>query len=122
MCVAFIFNPFFAPSGIIRTPSVRETGKSHRATGKAYCRPCGLVVTFECFALLLVLVLEFESHVGPTFEFICQKTKESTVESALERGQEQFDASRRGKKGLRSSRDKNEDTCRGGEGGEGPSL
>ena len=41
--------------------------------------------------------------------------KKKTAESALQRGKAKFDVSRRGKKGLTSTREKNERTCCNGE-------
>ena len=53
--------------------------------------------------------------------FICRSKREEKyqlpAEIAKQRGQVQFDAIRRGKKMLKSSRDKNYGRCRSGDGG-----
>ena len=58
--------------------------------------------------ILLALVLEFDSHRDEILDLLAkmQTKKLSAVESALQRGQAQFDASRQGRKCLILPRDK----------------
>ena len=78
---------------------------------------------------LLELVLELETHVWVNLlSLIVAKQKNKRNRRRLLRApiaawvEAQFDASQRGKKELKSSRDKNESTRRSGEGREEPAL
>ena len=72
--------------------------------------------------ILIVLLMGFESHVGRTLESICKNInkRNQPLRAPSSAGRRGSDASRRGKKGLKSSRDKTDGAYRSGEGEEEP--
>ena len=88
-------------------------------------RPGGVVVTLENYCCSRWSLTSIPTVMR--LHFICRNAKQGSTKNCWERLAAwvriaQFDASRRGKKMISSSRDKNEGTYRGGEGRGGPAM